>query len=233
MASTAGTVGTARTGESILAYLPISTTREYRKGQAIYGPNDVAASVHVVLKGIVAVSAAREGGADTMLEVFGPGELLGEDALLGEGPCPHGKAFALADVIVMTWDVEALADILRNSPYAGLALLCALVRRNAEYAARIESFSLDSCEGRLAWSLLRLAERLGEPDGDGWVRLTPLTHSFLASYLGASRAAVTLYMNQFRKSEWLTYSRQAIRIQPLGLRQACSRQAASVAETAA
>jgi CRP-like cAMP-binding protein len=208
--------------QSILAHLPISTTREYRRGEVLYRPNDAPVDVSIVLKGVVAVWSTRDRAADTMLEVFGPEELIGEGALLHKPP-PRGRAAALADVIVMSWDAAAMHAILRDRPHAGLALVRALVRRNAEYAARIESFSLDSAEARLAWSLLRLAERLGEPDDEGWVRLVPLTHTFLAVYLGASRAAVTLQMNRFRKRGWLTYSRQEIRIQTTGLRLACRR----------
>jgi CRP/FNR family transcriptional regulator, nitrogen oxide reductase regulator len=222
MASPAVTLETGRTAQSILAHLPISTTHRYRKGDVLYRANDAPVDVVIVLKGVVAVSWAGERGDGEMLEVFGPSELLDERAFLNAS-CPGGRAVALGDVLVMTWAAPVMAEILRERPLAGIALLRALIQRNDAYAARIESFSRDPFEVRVARSLLRLAERLGEPDDAGWVRLMPFTHAFLGAYLGASRAAVTLYMSRFRRSGWITYSRQEIRIQPAGLRQAVRR----------
>jgi CRP/FNR family transcriptional regulator, nitrogen oxide reductase regulator len=231
MASSAVTFETGRRAESILAHLPISTTRAYRKGEVLYRPNDPATEILVVLKGIVAVSWAAEKGGAAVLEVFGPSELLDERAFLNE-PGHGGRAVALGDVLVMAWSAPAMAEILRERPLAAIALLRALIQRNNDYGARVESLSRDNFEVRVARSLLRLAERLGEPDDAGWVHLMPLTHTFLGAYLGASRAAVTLYMNRFRRSGWLIYSRQSIRLQPAGLRQACGMRAAATGHTA-
>jgi CRP/FNR family transcriptional regulator, cyclic AMP receptor protein len=204
--------------EPVLTSLPGSTTREYRNGAAIYGPLDVRSNVHIVLKGVVAVSWAGVSEEEPLLEIFGPEELFGEGAFL-DAPRVSGRAVALGDVTVMSWPAAAIAEIVQEHPRAGLALVAALVRRNAGHAARIESFSRDTFEGRLARLLMRLAELLGRPDGEGWLRLIPLTQAFLAGYLGVSREVVTLHMNRFRRKEWVTYSRESLRLQPALLRQ--------------
>ena len=93
-----------------------------------------------------------------------------------------------------------------------------LALRNAEYTRRIESFSIDSVEQRLARSLVRFSERLGTQEEGGSVSMMPLTQEMLSRYVGTSREVVSYYMNRFRKLGYVTYSRQGIRLQCGSLR---------------
>jgi len=74
----------------------------------------------------------------------------------------------------------------------------------------VEGLALYKTPQRVAWSLLRFAERLGVKEEDGAVRMPPLTHQLLAEYIGTSREIVTFQMNQLRRQGFLRYSRKAI-----------------------
>jgi CRP-like cAMP-binding protein len=89
-------------------------------------------------------------------------------------------------------------------------LLQTLAQRTLNFTHRIESFSVDTIERRLARSLVRFSERLGMPEEDGSVRIRPFTHELLSQYVGTSREIVTHYMNQFRRQGYLRYSRKGI-----------------------
>jgi CRP/FNR family transcriptional regulator len=110
----------------------------------------------------------------------------------------------------MTWTAPEIEEIIARRPRLAVALLQILVQRTLDFTHRIESFSVDNIARRLARSLIRFSERLGVPEADGAVRMTPFTHELLSQYVGTSREIVTHYMNQFRRQGFLRYSRKGI-----------------------
>ena len=110
----------------------------------------------------------------------------------------------------MAWAVSDIESLVTRRPRLALALLQIVSQRNAELIRRIESFSIDTVEKRLARSLIRLSERLGSTERDGCVRMMPLTHRLLSRYVGASREVVTHHMNGFRRRGLVNYSRAGI-----------------------
>jgi CRP-like cAMP-binding protein len=93
-----------------------------------------------------------------------------------------------------------------------------MAERTAQFARRIESFSVDTVLQRLARTLIGFAERFGTLETDGYsVNLPHFTQQFLADYVGTSREIVTHYMNQFRRMALLRYSRRGITIHKIAL----------------
>src|SRR5262245_58583805 len=81
-------------------------------------------------------------------------------------------------------------------------------RRTTEFIQRIESFSTDTIDRRLARCLIRLSERMVAPQDDGSVRMPHFTHERLSEDVGTSREIVSHHMNQFRRQGYLEYSRK-------------------------
>jgi CRP-like cAMP-binding protein len=195
--------------EDVLAHLPIAATTVYRKGQVVYGPDSPSKSIHLLVTGRMEISHRTEKGRDVLLEIVIPEELFGESAFLAS-PGASEQASAVVDATVMAWAVSDIENLITRRPRLAVALLQILSQRNAELIRRIESFSIDTIEKRLARSLIRLSERLGSPERDGCVRMMPLTHTLLSRYVGASREIVTLHMNGFRRRGLVNYSRAGI-----------------------
>jgi CRP/FNR family transcriptional regulator, cyclic AMP receptor protein len=195
--------------EDVLEHLPISCTTEYRKGRTIYGPDNPATSIYLVVTGKVAISQIAEEGREVLLDIVRTDELFGESAFL-DGFRRAEQATALENAKLMTWAISDMEDLVMKRPRLAVALLQILAQRNSELTRRIESFSIDTIERRLARSLLRFSERLGTPEEDGAVRMMPFTHALLSRYVGTSREIITYYMNRFRKQGYVSYSRQGI-----------------------
>jgi CRP/FNR family transcriptional regulator len=195
--------------EDVLAYLPVSNTQQYSKGHLIYGPNAPSQSIHLVVSGKVEISRIAGNGRELLLEIMRPQELFGESAFLD---IPRGceQATALEMTSVMTWAISEVEDLVMKQPRLAVALMQVFAQRNIEFTRRIDSFSTESTERRLARTLMRFSERLGTRQEDGALRMMPLTHEQLSRYVGTSREIVTRYMNVFRKQGYVTYSRQAI-----------------------
>lgn len=209
MASSATSLELETRMEDALAYLPVSGTTEYDKGQIIVGPQSLSKGLYLVMTGRVGISQIAENGTEVLLEILRPDEVFGESAFLGI-PRPSERATAIEKVCVMAWAISDIEDLVMKRPRLGVSLLQILVRRNLECNRRIESFSLDTIERRLARSLIRFSERLGAREEDGAIRMMPLTHEMLSQYVGTSRELITLYMNRFRKQGFVKYSRRGI-----------------------
>jgi len=195
--------------EDPLDYLPCSQVAEYKKGQIIHNQNEPSTSVYLILEGKVKVFRLAEGGRQVLMNIYLTDEFFGESALLHLSRRPEG-AMALENTKLMAWTASEVEELVRRRPRLGIAFAQMLARRTTEFARRIESFSADNIARRLARCLIRLSERMGDPEDEGSVRMPPFTHELLAEDIGTSREIVTHHMNQFRKQGYLQYSRKGI-----------------------
>jgi CRP/FNR family transcriptional regulator, cyclic AMP receptor protein len=108
----------------------------------------------------------------------------------------------------MAWTRTTIETM--NRPKFLLAMMQLVVKRSADFMQRIESSSVHGIAGRLGRALVRFSERIGSRPEEGWIRIDPLTHEFLAQYVGTSREIVTHSMVQFRRNGLVTYSRKCI-----------------------
>jgi CRP/FNR family transcriptional regulator, cyclic AMP receptor protein len=204
------TIALSRTSlEDPLMHLPCSSIMEHEKGECIYRQNDPATGIFLVIQGKIRVSRLAEDGHQIMLDIYQTDDFFGESALLNLSGRPD-QATAMERCRLMAWTTAEIESILTRRPRLAVALLQILVQRTIEFSHRIESFSLDNIERRLARALVRFTERLGVPADDGSVHMVPLTHDLLAPYVGTSREIVTHYMNRFRRQGCLRYSRKGI-----------------------
>ena len=195
--------------EDPLAHLPCSTIVEYGKGQMIYNLEQPATSLYLIIDGKVIVSRTTDDGSQVMVDIYQRDEFFGESALLNLSHHAE-QATAMENTRFMIWSSSQIEEIVMSRPRLGLALLQILVQRSLAFAERIESFSVDNIQRRLARSLIRFSERLGTRQDDGSVRMVPFTHELLAQYVGTSREAITHCLNQFRRDGYLQYSRKSI-----------------------
>jgi CRP/FNR family transcriptional regulator len=195
--------------EDPLAHLPCSSILEYRKGQIIYSQDQPSNSLYLVIDGKVKVCRMAEDGHQVVLDIYQTDEFFGESTFLSSAAHVE-QAVALENTKAMTWSAAEIEDLVARRPRLAIALLQILVQRTVDFGHRIESFSVDNIARRLARSLIRFSQRLGQNAEDGSVQMMPFTHELLSQYVGTSREIITHYMNQFRRQGYLRYSRKGI-----------------------
>jgi len=182
---------------------------EYRKGQVIYSQDQPSSNLYLVIDGKVKVCRLAEDGRQVVVDIYQTDEFFGEAAFLSSA-ARQEQAVALENTKAMTWSTSEIEDLVMRGPRLAIALLQILVQRSVEFGHRIESFSVDNIARRLARTLIRFSQRLGQNVEDGSVQMMPFTHELLSQYVGTSREIVTHYMNQFRREGYLRYSRKGI-----------------------
>jgi CRP/FNR family transcriptional regulator len=195
--------------EDPLAYLPCSSMMEFRKGQTIYNQDQPSTGLHLIIDGTVKVCRTADDGRQVVVDIYQPDEFFGESGLLGQTRGEE-SAIALKGVRLMTWTTTEIENLAVRRPKLAIALLQLLVQRSMDFGARVESFSADPVQRRLARSLVRFSERFGHAEDDGTTQICAFTHELLSQHVGTSREIVTHFMNQFRREGFLRYSRKNI-----------------------
>jgi CRP/FNR family transcriptional regulator len=190
-----------------LAHLPHSRILEYETGQPIYGLDQPATGLCLVIEGRVTVRRRADNGRPVVVDIYHSDEFFGESALLHSAHVEE-QAVALENTKVMIWSTAQVENIVIHQPQLAVALLQILALRLLDLKNRLHSLASDSAPRRLVHTLIRFSERLGQTNEDGSVRMIPFTHELLAQYVGTSREAITLFMNRFRRQGYLTYSRK-------------------------
>jgi len=162
--------------------------RSYRRNQYLWYQGDEGARLVVVASGLVKVMISSEQGEEVVLTTLGPGETLGELALLDGSP-RSASAVAAEPTTVLMLSRATVLELLGRHPSvldALLRTLGGLVRRLTEQAGDL--VFLDT-GGRVAKLLLRLAESHGNGANPPTVDLG-FSQSDLAAMVGATRPVV-------------------------------------------
>lgn len=171
-------------------------TLQLARAAPLYQPGAPARTVYVVRRGWLRLVSIGAGGEERTVEVIGPGELAGEEGLLGAGTRRTGaRAGAPAELTEVDGE-DALAalgsslsslDAFLSAKLEELTLARALAdRRGNGQAAR-----------RLARVVLSLAMRLGEGGSRKASIPFRLTHQVLAELSGTHRSTVTTLLNDW------------------------------------
>lgn len=191
------------------ALLKAGTERRCRAGRPVYEERRPERSVAVLLEGRVKVATVTRDGAELLLGLRAPGDLLGElSSITGDGR--SATVTAIDDVRLSVVPHEAFAHLLATHPAMTAAVMETLASRVVE--GDMHRIELEqSTEERVARVLVRLAERFGRPSSDGSVSIDlPLTQDELAGLTWASRGAVASALRQLRDEGIVQTARRRI-----------------------
>lgn len=143
------------------ALLSLGREARFDRGQTIFCCDEPGNTMLLILDGRVEISITSLTGRKSVLNHMGPGEVVGEIAVL-DGGLRSADAVAASDVSALVLHRQDILAFLKVRPAALFALvaeLCAKVRNASEMFATQAQTEASS---RLARALLRLAERWGE-----------------------------------------------------------------------
>jgi CRP/FNR family transcriptional regulator, cyclic AMP receptor protein len=163
--------------------------RTYGAHVTLVHQDDEAGPVVVLLDGRAKI-AVNEGGREAIFGVAGPGELIGELAAI-EGSPRSTTVTTLESVDALVIPRSDFLGVLNRRPRIALAILRVVARRLRYADAQRAQFATLDVAGRLAQRLLELSERFGHEQEHGIEIRLPFSQEELASWVGASREAVS------------------------------------------
>jgi len=145
--------------------------------------------MYMIESGSVRVISIGRTGQELTLNVLGPGDLFGELSIL-DGQHRSATAITLAPTVAWLLSQADLKEFMVKFPPVNQAMIDVLVDRVRSTARRLEAMTFQDVLGRLAFELLSLAERSGQPHEQGIEITIPLTQVDLATMVGATRESV-------------------------------------------
>ncbi|HDI11209.1 MAG TPA: Crp/Fnr family transcriptional regulator [Candidatus Acetothermia bacterium] len=181
----------------------------YREREVIYYPGAVSDSVFFVETGHVKVSYLDSTGKRLILSLRGPGDLVGEGALMGEERRRHFVQ-ALEDSVLVRMDRHSLSSWLQRNPDAFQGFLHWLGGRIQELERLAVDIAFRDIQARLSRKLLQLSEDFGVRGPEGVLIGFRLTHKDLSEMIGSARENTTLALNRLEQEGLLSKSRYRI-----------------------
>ena len=193
-----------------------SVERSFPRHGRLFFQGDPGNGLFVVASGLVKVVVTSEDGEEMVLVTLGPGEALGELAVVDGGP-RSAAAEALEPTSALLITRPVVLELAARDPALTEALLQALgglLRRLTEQASDLVFLDLP---GRMAKLLAGLAAERGTATAEGIELDAILTQTDLAGMVGASRQSVNQILQGFARRGYLQVRGRRIVIHRLDL----------------
>jgi CRP/FNR family transcriptional regulator/CRP/FNR family cyclic AMP-dependent transcriptional regulator len=184
--------------------------RTFARGMVIFHKGSPGQTLYIIESGKVRIFILSESGQEMSVNVYGPGDVFGELALLDGLPRSAG-AVAMEKTVTLTLHRDDFLRHLQACPQMARSIMEVLstrVRYTTDYA---ESLSFLDVYGRVAAKLLELADRYGVEKEGIEIELR-LTQAELASWVVASRESVNKVLGTFRDHGLIEVEGQRITI---------------------
>ena len=202
--------------EDVRRLLSIARRRTYRKGEVVFHRDDLAESLHLVVRGRFAVRITTSLGESALLDVLGPGDAFGELALLLPDARRSATMEALEEGETRSVFRDDFARLQVEHPGVKDVLLRLLAQQLARASDRIVEAHYTDAESRVRRRLCELSEHYATGEGEAVV---PLTQEDLADMAGTSRATVNRVLRDEERRDIVELARGRIRVCDLeGLR---------------
>ena len=181
-------------------------TKSFKAGATIFNKDDPGTSLFAVCSGTVKISNRSFEGKDAVFNLVNAGEVFGEIALL-DGRPRTAEALALSDCELMIIDRRDFVPLVKSQPDIALKIievLCARLRRTSE---QVEDVIFLDLPGRLAKTLLRLAEH-AKSSAQG--RKVAITQKEIGQIIGMSRESTNKQLREWEERRWVRLERGGI-----------------------
>jgi CRP-like cAMP-binding protein len=166
------------------------SVKRYRKNNLIIFEDDSGLNLFIINKGRVKISRISEEGGEVILAILGEGEFFGELSVI-DGLSRSATVTALDEVELLAMKREDFMAVLEKYPQVSIFLLKELANRIRKSDAQIKSLCLRNAKGRVATTLIRLAEDIGRvKKGRVTIPELPLQRD-LANIAGTSRETIS------------------------------------------
>ncbi|MBZ0264657.1 Crp/Fnr family transcriptional regulator [bacterium] len=180
----------------------LMVTKRYKKNNLIIFEDDLGSNLFFIKSGRVKISGISDEGGEAIFSILAEGEFFGELSLI-DGLPRSATVTSIEDVELWVLHRGDFLEMLERYPQVSITLLKELARRIRRSDMQIKSLSLKDARGRVASTLIRLAEDIGVIRGGKVViNELPLQRD-LASIAGTSRETISRVIKKFEEEHHL------------------------------
>jgi CRP-like cAMP-binding protein len=173
----------------IEALAAVTRTQSVAARDELFHKGDAGTQVYAVVQGTLKVVTTSEEGDDVVLNLLGPGAVIGEVAVLCNAP-RSASVVALTPCELLAIERRDLLAFLRSHPDASLALMSVLAERLRHLSELVEDTLFLNLPARLAKKLVELGESHGQRTPEGLRIDLKLSQGEWGGLVGATRESI-------------------------------------------
>lgn len=173
------------------------------KGKQLFRQGDVSDCVYIIKEGCFKLSRTTQDGDETILQIVGPGELIGETALIRPDKVHMTTAISLEDAKVCSISHHTFENVVKNQPDLAWEIIKKLGDRLYGAWEQVTEANTQSTQQKVLSLLIRMANEHGEKCAQGTRIQIPLTQQDIASLVGASRVMVAQSIKELTLKNYL------------------------------
>jgi CRP-like cAMP-binding protein len=197
-----------RTNPSLLSGLPehlsaslFTSTSRVALGadEVLFLAGDAGDGCYRVEEGLLKVTMVSRAGGERILAFLGPGAIVGELSII-DGLPRSASVVAVRDASLSFLSRSAFEDFAKKHPEIYKSLVTMIATRLRETDAVIAAGSFLPLRGRVACTLLELAQDFGQDVGSGRIVIRQkIGQSDLAAMAGIARENVSRILNDWKR----------------------------------
>jgi CRP/FNR family transcriptional regulator len=176
--------------------------RVYPKNQYIFREGEPADTIYLIKYGRVRLFKVSPEGKEITLDILREDDLFGENTFFEE-TLHTMNAQTLEETFICSCSKEHFGVLLHN-PQVSLKIIQLLGKKLNDYTDQVTSIAFRDVKGRIASTLLRLADEYGIVTPRGITIDINLTHRDLGHLVNASRVMVTKIMGDLKQEGAIT-----------------------------
>jgi len=180
----------------------VSMRQTYRKDNMLLIEEEIGSTMFIILDGRVKIARISDDGREVILSILSEGDFFGEMSIL-DGQTRSANVVTLDDSEILIIRREDFLQMLRDYPQIAINLLKELAHRLRRSDAQIKSLSLQNATGKVASTLLRIADDSGRIHM-GQVEIPRLPpQQDLANMAGTSRETISRVIKSLSEKGYL------------------------------
>ncbi len=191
---------------------PAIRTRTFERGSYLFREGDPGSHLHIVVHGQVKIGRVGQGGGQVVFAIAGPGEVFGELSLFDEEGERTADAVALEPTECLVIARAPLLQFLTARPQVLIRIIASLTAYIKQKDATIGDVTFLDIPGRVATTLVHLADTKGRPTSDGVNIQLALNQQTLAAMVGATRENVNRALRTFSDLGYIRIDRGSITV---------------------
>ncbi|MCX7834823.1 MAG: Crp/Fnr family transcriptional regulator [bacterium] len=172
--------------------------KRFKKNNLIIFEEDLGQNLFIIEKGRVKVSGISNEGGEAIFAILGEGDIFGELSII-DGLARSATVTSIEDVELWVLNRNSFLEILNKHSSIAIELLKELASRIRKADAQIKSLTLKDARGKVANTLIRMAEDIGViKENKMQIHNLPLQRD-IANLAGTSRETVSRLLTKFEE----------------------------------
>src|SRR5699024_6264924 len=186
-------------------------TVRFPRGATIFEEGEPGDRLYIITSGKVKLARHANDGRKNLLTIMGHADMFGELSIFDPGP-RTSSAVCVTEVHAATMNSDMLRNWVADHPAIAEQLLRVLARRLRRTNASLADLIFTDVPGRVAKTLLQLANRSGTQDAGARRVNHDLTQEEIAQLVGASRETVNKALATFAHRGWIRLEGKSVLI---------------------